>query len=514
MNLPSCFRPARLGLALWVGLLIAPARAQGLDESLPALFAPPADAPGPIARQAAAYASRPRVRRVAVDFSQLRSLGGLDRRVRLPLFADADFTARFDAPGDDAGEFTGWTGTLEGRPNSWVNATFDGKALVLRAFDGRDRLYSVDPQSDGSHAVAEAPGGLQGVCGVESPPAGKKEARRQGQPARAVNPQNPNGNTWVDVLILYTWSAVAQASGNVTVQGPVRARANHWINHANYVHERSGSQVRLRLVGLEVLEFDDFDQNLKAQLGRIATNTTVIARRDALGADLVCLMPYGRANSGNTLGIAHTPGWASVVDSTQDALVFTHEIGHNLGCNHEIGSEGTPNEGYNHGYSHTETWSFSIFTTSVEKRVTTMFSGFSNGTRTDYFSNPNVQFEFTGGIDSDGIHCGGLCANVMRPLGVANSADNVRYLNEVRADRAVSRPAQFYVAPGADGTATALNPENDVSDVYFEWFPNTEVDPAAGATILIAAGNYPGVARFDRKSRLEVWNGGVARLGP
>lgn len=508
MKLHSSFRSALLGLALCAGRLCSPAWAQGLDEPLPALFDPPADAAGPIARQTSVSA-RPRVRRLSVDFSQLRSLGGLNQRLRLPLFAGRDYVANF------AGQISGatssaWQGTLEGLPNSWVTATHTDNALLLRVYDGKGSVITVSPQADGSHVAAEVPGGLQGTCGTPDPAPGQLVPEAQ-RPRRAGLPRrhSVDGKTWVDVLVLFT-------TRSAKLPGAMSTKALDLINSANWVHDRSGTGLRFRLVGAEEIAYDDTGENLGVHLNRLGNSSdgfmdSAIARRDALGADLVALLPLGRANSGTTLGIANLSGWASVVEVTQDPLTFVHELAHNLGCTHEVGAPGVPGDGFNHGFSHTETWDVLIGTID-ERRVTVMYSGFNNGTRTDFFSSPDLQFEFTGGDE-----CGFLCPNVNRPLGVANAADNVRYIRENGLLTAVSKVPLFYLNPGWDASAsqaTVFAPEPRVAAIFDEWIPATGVAGAESPTLRFLAGNYPQApARLAHKARLEKWAGaGSARI--
>ncbi len=497
-------RRARSATPYLIAVILAaflPAASAQLAEA-PALFEPPTTG-FMEAAIAPLDSSALRIRSLVVNTQLFTTLPpGQTRRVRLPLFADRDYTAVVTEQEGAGTPFFGWRGRLEGYVNGHFSAVLHDGALVMQITDGRGGEFQIRPVPGGGHQVAEPWPGVQGVCGSVGPPA---PALAVGKDAGKHPPANLSPswvNTHADVLILYTPNARNAAGGHANIQ----AKARQFVADSNWRFGRSGTHTYLRLVGVEEIAYDDSAQDLSLHLTRLGIGNDgymddAFARRDAVGADLVCLLPNGRANSGSTLGIAYVGGWAGVVEWSLDTLVFTHEIGHNLGCEHEDGQTS-----YNRGYSHTESWNV-VIGTVMEQRVTVMYSGFNPGTRTDYFSSPGINFTFTGN------DCGGVCGNVDRPLGIANVADNARWLNENRATTATNRQAIFYGnSAGGAGEATASDPANNLPFIYNAWFPATEVNPAQSATIRLAAGNYPSGARLDKKIRLENWGGGNARI--
>jgi hypothetical protein len=262
-----------------------------------------------------------------------------------------------------------------------------------------------------------------------------------------------------------------------------------------------------------LIDYDDSSENLTDHITNLTTTNNgaasivdaVLARREANGADFACLLVYGRANSGSTIGIAFGR-WGSVVEVTQDSSTFAHELGHSFGCAHQ--RDPAVLTSYNHGFSHTEAWDLE-FGFVMETRDTIMYSTFTASQRTDYFSNPNIDYLFTGN------DCGGFCANRWRALGDA-SANNARYLRENRYAAAALHPPRLYVrATANDGNATSLSPENDLPEVYSEWHPLTQGDTTQSATVRLAPGSYPAPIRVTQKSRLERWGlSGQIRIGP
>lgn len=460
-----------------------------------------------------------RSRNVTVNRTLFDALpAGGTGRVQLPLFADREYTAVLQREADTNSQFVGWRGRLEGWGRSQVSAVYRDGIVSMHVSDGEGGEFDLRSVPGGGHRVMESWPGVQGVCEAGSGH-GADEVAAATEPGFAaassgsavVSPSHPY--TYVDILVLYTPNARNAAGGT----SEIHAKVWQFINDSNWRFSRSETGVILRAVGIDEFPYDDSAQDLSRHLTNLSTTNNgpesivkpVLARRDEVGADTVCLLTHGRANSGDTLGIAYR-GWPCVVEWSQDTLVFTHEVGHNLGCQHEKGSQGTPDAGYNHGYSHRESWDLGL-ATEHETRVSIMNSSFSPSQRTDYFSNPNILFTFTGNS------CGGLCADVDRPMGDADSADNARYLRENRATTARLRQANFYLdsAIGPGGNATERQPDNNVARVYNTYFPATEIDSTLPAVIRLAPGNYTSAVRITQNSRLEKWGGGAkARIGP
>lgn len=505
-------------IAVLVGCLTVLASfADAQSTSIPALFDPPAPEGKPALAEILPSATVSRGRRVQLH-SELFTTAVSDRpqHIRLPMFSDREYIARITDAQKLGNSIVSWRGTLEGFANGHFSAVWSAGRMSLHLSDGVGGDYSLRPEPEGGHLLEQTPLTELGTCGTCGAVTAPSLAEPNGANLAPPPPDALAPVTYVDVLILYTPNARLAAGGTVGIQ----IKANRFIQDSNWRHDRSNTHVRYRLVAWQEINYDDSAQDLARHLTNMTSKKypgesiqdEVAALRDGFGADFVTLLTHGRANSGSTLGIA--AGWPSVVEWSQDTAIFTHELGHSMGCFHEINAADHPPTGnYNLGYEHTETWDLVVGSAS-EKRVTIMYSGFNPGTRTDYFSNPDIRFTYTGN------DCGGLgdgaCIDVVHALGVANSVDNARFLRENRATSARLKPARFFLvseAQGGDGSRLA--PSSHLPTLYNLWLPATEALPSDTTVLQLAEGNYTAPIRITQNSRLEKWLGnGKVRIGP
>ncbi len=233
----------------------------------------------------------------------------------------------------------------------------------------------------------------------------------------------------IDLLMLYSQGIAARYPG-----AAAETRINHLVALANQIHANSDVPMVLRLVGTDLTTYPDSngpngDALNAMRLAMLAQPSApefvgLRARRDALGADLVSfLRPHDIETRGNC-GIAYLftnmqeLGVNIVSDgfdswSLCDDAVFSHEVGHNLGAEHQIGAT-SQSPGYGtafvrFGQFHTVMGSFG---SGIPQRYR----------RLDRFSNPSQL-------------CGG------RPCGIAGVADNARRLRDNMAAVAAFRPS-------------------------------------------------------------------------
>ena len=166
-------------------------------------------------------------------------------------------------------------------------------------------------------------------------------------PAVALTGSGDDDGSVVDILIVWT-----PEYEEWTGEQDVLLHIDTLIAYTNDAFERSGALVSLNLVGARKLDQDGYTNDVRDQFGSLRDPNDglwdyVHEWRDALGADLVHMLTRARggARAGGAFGIGgHIP------------FVFAHEIGHNMGLNHDRGdvnargTGGTPG-GYAYGFS-------------------------------------------------------------------------------------------------------------------------------------------------------------------
>ncbi|MBB5209456.1 reprolysin-like metallopeptidase [Chiayiivirga flava] len=250
--------------------------------------------------------------------------------------------------------------------------------------------------------------------------------------------------TSLDVLFVYTEGFAARYPGSAAA-----TRLNHLVAIANQVFANSHADLALRAVGMDRIGYTDRNDNglalehlrdAGAGLGVVGMET-VAARRAATGADLVTLIRPHDVEIRGSCGIAFlftgqaSEGFNVLSDgfdswSLCDDQVFAHEVGHNLGAEHQNGAN-SPNAGFGTAFI-------------VPGRFNTVMSSFGSGTPDRrlgllQFSNPDLR-------------CGGLAC------GVPNVSDNARRLRDTKA------AAAAFGAATVAGEAIApapLDPDSD-----------------------------------------------------
>lgn len=236
----------------------------------------------------------------------------------------------------------------------------------------------------------------------------------------------------IDVLVAYTTRAKDARGGAAGMLSHI----NQVIAESNAGLANSHVNMAFRLVHAVEVSWDDsqsgMNYNTTLSALRSSTDTAmneVHALRDQYGADVVSIFvnPPLPTSGTFTVGLAYMltnnpPGFAgyafSVVHQTYaggTSLTFPHEIGHNLGLNHDA-DHGGSNGGYvsdAKGYQQ-KTLSPYFFT------IMAYSSDCSGCTPINYFSNPNVSYQ--------GI-----------PTGVSGTVDAARTIELVRQDAAAWR---------------------------------------------------------------------------
>lgn len=199
----------------------------------------------------------------------------------------------------------------------------------------------------------------------------------------------------VDLLVIYTTESKNQKGGKAQMENFI----NGFIASCNATFTRSKANAKVNLLEARETNYKahgnlitDFQRLVKKTDGHLDDIHTL---RAEIGADLVLLLT-DKDNAG-TYGYASIPGGQkgnknsafSVCRAATAAGVYPHEIGHNFGCNHNIGKPGGTTFPYSYGHF----WN----NNGVQRGSIMSYIG----KRAAYFSNPDVKLDGspTGRVD-------------------------------------------------------------------------------------------------------------------
>ncbi|MGD2047235.1 MAG: zinc-dependent metalloprotease family protein [Gemmatimonadota bacterium] len=496
-------RLAPLLALLLCGLAVGPSAAQAPA----ALFAAsPPGAPPLAAMQSALPPGTVRANQVLLRRSVLGALTpGQEHRISLPLFADRVPVARlFERHAYGATGFV-WVGELEGVPHSEVYVSVSGDDVYVKVRAPGRKSAEVSPLGGEIYRVIETDHPEQPFEEEEALDAAATFGSGGSGGGGGDGVDASASETHIDVVIFYTDDARAAAGGT----GAIVATAQAAVSQANTGHANSGTQARLRLVHTQEVAYAE-GGNITNDLNALASTTDGImdqvhAVRDQYGADLVHLFTESTSASGSTIGLARTSGDFAVTKRSRALdLTFEHEVGHNLGMCHQLGASASSwctTPGYTgNAWEAIAQWVDPIFGFVIcSGRAVTVMWNTAGSDNINWWSDPGNTITFSPPLAcADG-------GNIVRPLGTStsNNTGQIRVRRSLYAD---NRQAEFYVQAGAgEGNATQSSPENDVGDVFNQWFPLTEVNPGQNAEVYISAGTYPQAVFLNQKADLLRW---------
>jgi Calx-beta domain/Metallo-peptidase family M12B Reprolysin-like len=423
----SCFSGVRqraIGFGLLVLLSVA-ARAQDpLFEDAPPQAVLSAkrlpSAPG-----AEEGARRSRV--VRIDPSRLRDPGAAlhqpspafqkrsASRLRLNLFPDLDavlHVERTDFLAD--GRFVA-RGVVEGEPDSLVLISADGDVMAATiSIPGREAI-KVRYLGEGLHEVVQLDSTQFRPCNPLVPDLSTTPGAVKSKDSAPTTPRASGAKaakTVLDIMVVYTGAARAGAGGDAGI----RSLINLAVAEANDTYVRSLIDAELNLVYAgEAAYTESGDAN--TDLTRLQNPSdgqldAVHALRNQYGADIVCLFTEAM-NYYAGLGYVMNPPRTAFADYAFSVVrrmyangqyVFAHEVGHNLGCQHDRNNANTTGS-YAYSYGNRFTANGTTYRTVM---------AYAPGVPIPYFSNPSVAYQ-------------GVATGV--PAGQATAADNAQTIN-------------------------------------------------------------------------------------
>ncbi|HJQ31484.1 MAG TPA: DUF4214 domain-containing protein, partial [Pyrinomonadaceae bacterium] len=307
-------------------------------------------------------------------------------------------------------------------------------------------VYEIVPQEGFTHLLVQIDQSRFPPCGGALPaPATSETAladattpKAEMSPATFGASAAADDGSQLDVLVIYT-SNVRTALGGTT---QAEAFAQEAINTTNTAYINSDIHTRLRLAGaLEVGYAETGD--LSAALTWAANDETVKAARNSARADLVAfiaerggnLCGVGRLMTHSLLGpgFQHAAYSVSARQCSVGNLSFAHELGHNLGCQHNPENGGPPDVlAYPYAFGHYVDQSFRTVMSYSDPCTSPNFCP-----RVAYFSNPSVNF--------NGV-----------PTGIADQRDNHRVINNTALIVSQFRESTVSAPPANDNFANAL----------------------------------------------------------
>lgn len=335
------------------------------------------------------------VREADIELFPGQLVTGEVERIEIELFDNKVFLARRNGFELRAMDDSSWWGKItEGKFEGDVILTFH-KGFVAGLIYSPDAVYEIVPRGN-RHILVEIDQSLFPECGGElEPDVSVPDIAQTDQLGPAVD----SGDR-IDILVVYTTATKNFLGGDTQA----RTLSQQAIDATNVAYTNSWVRQRVRMVHATEYLYTE-TASASTDLSNVRTDANVQALRETHKADLVAMI----GEIAGACGVAYlmgggSPSFGYSVTARSCAvgnLTFAHEVGHNMGSQHnpENGSGAT----YPYGYGH--------YQNQVFRTVMSYVDPCPNGcTRRAYFSNPMVAYNgFATGIE--------------------NARDNVRSLN-------------------------------------------------------------------------------------
>ncbi|CAM9760210.1 unnamed protein product [Ascophyllum nodosum] len=198
--------------------------------------------------------------------------------------------------------------------------------------------------------------------------------------------------TQIDILVLYTEGGLA--SIGVTTQAQMESFVVGEFESTNAAMVNSEIDLELSVVRVQPLPYVDENDDAEVVLDTLTFSDDVDALRTLYGADLIHLITKqnilaGSPNFFRICGVAWlfngNPRYGvglSGGGNCLDGFTHSHEVGHNMGCYHDIDTNGGNRVSYYHGYRYC--------TGDVLYQTIMSYRCGSSNRYINHFSNPDV----------------------------------------------------------------------------------------------------------------------------
>ncbi|MEM7584932.1 MAG: PKD domain-containing protein [Acidobacteriota bacterium] len=263
---------------------------------------------------------------------------------------------------------TTWWGQVPWRdlelPASVVLTLHD--ELVAGTISTPDGIYEIRPQRDRSHRVSKVDRSAELTCGGAVPSQTASNLAVLASPGLVREEVEPHGiaHSWdalggldaipektstIEVLAIYSSGARAFLGGHSQIQTLIQ----HAVDYASSAFRNSATSVRVSLRHVQEMPLD---QSVWDDLFFLSLHEPIQTLRDEVGADVVAAFAHqldvcGRAYLMDTVGPQSASRAFSYTHVQCGTYVFSHELGHNLGMQHDPANAGA-NPLYPWAYGH------------------------------------------------------------------------------------------------------------------------------------------------------------------
>jgi hypothetical protein len=319
----------------------------------------------------------------AQSFSQAETL-------EIPLFNGKSFLAERSGTEFRAMNDYTWRGKIrDGLFEGDVILTFRNGIVAGLIYAPLNEVYEIVPRG-AKQILVELDQELFPECGGEARP-DENSVKTNSETSMATIDSGDR----IDVLVVYTTATKNFLGGDAQAQ----ALAQQAVDSANTAYLNSKIRQRLRLVNAQEYLYTE-SGTPGTDLSNLRNSAAVQALRDTHKADLVAMIGevsgvcgIGYLMGSNTTSGSPTNGFTVTARSCAVGnLSFAHELGHNMGSQHNPENGSGPT--YPFGFGH--------YVNGVYRTVMSYVDPCPGGcTRRPYFSNPEVVFSgFPTGLDN------------------------------------------------------------------------------------------------------------------
>jgi hypothetical protein len=280
-----------------------------------------------------------RSRVVSIDFEKLN----FDKYLltSLNLFSDFSVDARFDSNLKNNSGSRTWIGKVPAIPNSSIFLIIKNETMFGRINLPGIGQYSIQPIDEQSHLIEQAITDQQPNLESDAMiPETSVKARATLQ-NREVAISSDDGSI-IDVYVAYDQDAI----GGAVTSTEAEAYAELFIAFTNQAYKNSGIEQRVWLVGVGGFNHNDSNHSsVHSDLLSVTNGEVpgVYDKRNQTHADLVMfLTPFSNTCNGsawvqttNNDVSWNLNGYSAMTACPYGEAVFAHELGHNMGSNHD-----------------------------------------------------------------------------------------------------------------------------------------------------------------------------------